>query len=235
LQHKYQNNPHLLSCIIAGWYAFDKYYNLTDDSPAYAAAIILHPSRRKQYILRNWKKSWHKKAFTDVKKLWEAEYKNIEVSNTSYTGPTTEPDEFDLMARELDVTTGPTVIEDEYEDFAENSPHAITRTALDWWLEDAQRTKYPRLSQMAIDILSIPAMSAEPERVFSGARRTISWDRSQLGANTIMKMECLKSWYRSHITKGRKVAAIDELLDAQDEGTEGSETQSTSILSRMSW
>ena len=29
----------------------------------------------------------------------------------------------------------------------------------------------------AIDILSIPAMSAEPERVFSGCRRTITWQR----------------------------------------------------------
>ena len=134
--------------------------------------------------------------------------------NTPYTGPATEPDEYDLMARELDVTVGPTTIEDEYEDYTEkNNPHAIPRTALDWWLEDAQRMKYPRLSQMAIDILSIPAMSAEPERVFSGARRTISWERSQLGANNIMKTECLKSWYRSHITKGRMVAAMDELLE----------------------
>jgi hAT family C-terminal dimerisation region len=34
--------------------------------------------------------------------------------------------------------------------------------------------RYPRLSKMALDILFIPAMSVEPERVFSGARRTIS-------------------------------------------------------------
>lgn len=30
------------------------------------------------------------------------------------------------------------------------------------------------LSLMALDILSVPAMSDEPERVFLGARRTIS-------------------------------------------------------------
>jgi hAT family C-terminal dimerisation region len=143
------------------------------------------------------------------------------VINIPYTGPTTEPDEYDLMARELDVTIGPTIIEDEYEDFTEkNSPHAITTAALDWWLEEAQRTKYPRLSQMAIDILSIPAMSAEPERVFSGARRTISWERSQLGASNIMKTECLKSWYRSHITKGRTVAAMELLGRRDDRETE---------------
>ena len=49
---------------------------------------------------------------------------------------------------------------------------------------------------MAIDILSIPAMSDDPERVFSGARRTVSWERARLGAETIEKLECLKNWIR---------------------------------------
>ena len=42
---------------------------------------------------------------------------------------------------------------------------------------------------MAIDILSIPAMSAEVERVFSGAKIT-------MGVSTIEAVECLKSWFR---------------------------------------
>ena len=52
---------------------------------------------------------------------------------------------------------------------------------------------------MAFDILSIPAMSDKPERVFSGARRTISWERMSLEANTIEETECLKHWKRSSI------------------------------------
>ena len=52
---------------------------------------------------------------------------------------------------------------------------------------------------MAIDILSIPAMSAEPERVFSGTRRTISWERSRLSPKTVEKVECVKHWTRSGI------------------------------------
>jgi len=50
---------------------------------------------------------------------------------------------------------------------------------------------------MAIDILSIPAMSAEAERVFSGARRQIPWSRANLAAKTIEQMECLKHWLRN--------------------------------------
>jgi hypothetical protein len=52
---------------------------------------------------------------------------------------------------------------------------------------------------MAIDILSIPPMSDEPERVFSGARRTVTWDRGQIEAETIELRECLKHWKRSGI------------------------------------
>ncbi|KAH7464586.1 hypothetical protein FOMA001_g17649 [Fusarium oxysporum f. sp. matthiolae] len=77
-------------------------------------------------------------------------------------------------------------------------------------LRDVQKERFPRLSKMAIDILSIPAMSAEPERTFSGARRTISWDRMLLGASTIEKGECLKSWIRSGITAGLQVDEVEQ-------------------------
>ena len=72
---------------------------------------------------------------------------------------------------------------------------------------------------MAIDILSIPAMSAEAERVFSGARRTISWTRCRLGATVVEQMECLKSWIREVVKSGgfasEEVAA--EVLNIEGE------------------
>ncbi len=56
---------------------------------------------------------------------------------------------------------------------------------------------------MAIDILFIPVMSNKPERVFSGVRRTISWDRMQLGEVSIETTQYLKSWLSSGlISKG---------------------------------
>jgi hypothetical protein len=45
---------------------------------------------------------------------------------------------------------------------------------------------------MAIDVLSILLMSDEPERVFSRARRMVSWDRGQIEPGTIEQRECLK-------------------------------------------
>jgi hypothetical protein len=52
---------------------------------------------------------------------------------------------------------------------------------------------------MAIDILLIPAMSDEPERVFLGARRMITWERGQMDPETIEIIECLKHWKRSKV------------------------------------
>ena len=76
----------------------------------------------------------------------------------------------------------------------------LQSSALNWWLQDEQREQWPKLSQMAIDIFSIPAMSDNPERVFSGARRTISWERARLGAAMIEKLECLKNWIKAGIS-----------------------------------
>jgi hAT family C-terminal dimerisation region len=50
-----------------------------------------------------------------------------------------------------------------------------------------------------IEILSIPAISDELERVFSGGRRMILWERMQLGMLSLEHTECIKSWHRSGI------------------------------------
>ena len=52
---------------------------------------------------------------------------------------------------------------------------------------------------MAIDILLIPPMSDELERVFSRARCIVLWDRGQIEVETIELRECLKHWKRSGI------------------------------------
>ena len=47
---------------------------------------------------------------------------------------------------------------------------------------------------MALDILLISTMSADPERLFSSAKITISDRRNRLRIYTIEALECLKSW-----------------------------------------
>ncbi|KAM9873933.1 hypothetical protein VDGL01_11997 [Verticillium dahliae] len=121
-------------------------------------------------------------------------------------------------AQELDIIgTEPGI--DEYEAYTSQSPIPIDCSPLAWWLRNEQKERFPRLSKMAIDILSIPAMSADPERTFSGARRTISWDRMLLGASTIEKGGCLKSWIRSGITAGLQVEEVEQYEYMAKEGS----------------
>jgi hypothetical protein len=54
---------------------------------------------------------------------------------------------------------------------------------------------------MAIAILSIPAESAEAERVFSGARRTCSWDRLRLTCKNIEIVECIGNWLKAGLIR----------------------------------
>jgi len=73
---------------------------------------------------------------------------------------------------------------------------------------------------MAINIFSIPAMSSEPERVFSGAKHTITEQRMSLKIDTIELLECLKSWFRIEVFTEEDlheiVATEQEVVDSMD-------------------
>jgi hypothetical protein len=172
-------------------------------------ALILNPGFRTRYIKANWPKKYATLALISAKKFWEHYRDQIipppssNIAPFSYgKEPSQEPlalDSFDRIARSLRSVTRP-ASEDEYEDYNSQESYDVGKQgALAWWSQDAQRERWPRLSLMAINILSIPPMSDEPERVFSGARRTVSWDRGQMEAEIMEIRECLKHWKRTGI------------------------------------
>ena len=61
-------------------------------------------------------------------------------------------------------------------------------------------------------------MSAEVERVFSGTRRTISWDRTRLSIKTVEMLECLKHWITSGLSY--KAFLIDKAVQKAIESIE---------------
>ena len=54
--------------------------------------------------------------------------------------------------------------------------------------------EFPRLSRLALDILAIPAMAADCERVFSIAKLMITSQRHRLQEDKIEKIQLLKHW-----------------------------------------
>jgi len=63
----------------------------------------------------------------------------------------------------------------------------------------ARRQAYPRLSRMAMDIFTIPAMSSEPERVFSIAGVMVTDRRNRLKATTLQAAQCLRWWWKDGV------------------------------------
>ena len=50
---EHANDPILAPAIQAGWNKVTKYYNLTSNSPSYAATVVLDPSMKWQYFESN--------------------------------------------------------------------------------------------------------------------------------------------------------------------------------------
>ena len=206
---KDQESKDFLKRLDAAHKVLDKYYFKTNMSPFYAAALILNPKRRTRYIETHWPKKWARPTLAKVKKLWEKYREQAPLSplviTTLYDAAKKkklekELDIFDQIAQDLKKHARP-ASQDEYQDYTHHFDQIDLgdTIALQWWSQDQQRKRWPRLSLMAFNILLIPAISDEPKRVFSGARRTISWERISLGADTVEATECLKHWKRSGI------------------------------------
>jgi len=161
-----------------------------------------------------------------VRKLWEEEYRSLPIPSM--------PDEerpykrLKVMSalerhraqRTSSLPTESSSLEsslnpdhDEYDRWlssadAENDP-LVTNPFQYWW---QRRKDYPRLSRMALDLLSIPPMSAECERLFSTTGQMVSPLRTRLEASTIGITQTLRSWVRNGL-----IDAVDTLIDVSGE------------------
>ncbi len=195
-----------------------KYWNKTERSPAYIAAIVLDPTVKWTYF-EDWDPTWQPNMEATMKEFWETKYRSSTgLSTYNTTDPTTTKTDNKFL-QWMNKKKGDPKIRDELDQYIVD-PLVLAedlegRTVLDWWLEPKQRTRFPLLSLMAIDIYSIPAMSSEPERVFSGAKHTISEQRASLKSTTIELLECLKSWFRIGIFTEQDLHAI---IDTMEEG-----------------
>ncbi|KAG4271540.1 hypothetical protein FPRO04_14671 [Fusarium proliferatum] len=195
-------DPLMLHSIDMGWFVLDKYYALSGESPIYATALLLDPSKRARYLKVHWKEEWAATAIRDGRTIWEEEYKMapalgpaqaLSEASRSQQG---QPNELDRLLNEIMVAEDITRDVDDFENFIHAQPIKIEGSPLVWWCQRDQVRTYPRLSRMAIDILSVPPGSADPESAFSGGRRTLSWDRERMSCVNLEKVECIGNWLR---------------------------------------
>src|SRR5579871_1490145 len=119
--------------------------------------------------------------------------------------------------------------DDQWEDFQSCPPHPIDISPIQWWCQPEQVKRWPILSAMALDIMSISAMSDDVEGSFSKGRRTITWDRMRLGVESIQSTECLKSWYQDLRIHETSTQGVQENAD-QNRADEDSGDEETMLV-----
>jgi hypothetical protein len=207
---KHKSNPDVAPRIERAKRKLEKYYTKIDASPLYFAAVVFNPNLRTKYITSTRKKDAGRKALTAVEGVWTWYRDTASVPEASvpepivaYEDPTTKPpadrDVYSEIRQELIGRAVRPRSQDEYKDYCSETPYQTGKRPIAWWSDTIQRKRFPRLSVLAIDILSIPAMSDEPERVFSGGRHSVSWDRMRLGVDALERSECAKNWHRTGI------------------------------------
>lgn len=179
--------------------ALDKaktYYAKLDDSPAYLASAVLHPNKNWEYITRMWstRQAWLRSGKQSLARLW-ATYKHAPVSE-AISPKKKSLDDLSATQRYRQrgkAPTAPKVVEDELQSWMKRKQLTEEVEPIAWWHTHG-RMEYPHLAQMAFDLLSIPAMSDEPERIFSRTGIMITKYRNKLQQDIVQATTCLHSW-----------------------------------------
>lgn len=206
MQHEHDEEPYLRVGCNLGWMKLDKYYALTDDSPVYLAALVLHPAFRWPAVESQWADhpEWLERGKRAVRGLWE-EYRGLPIEQDAISEPltaarkTTDLDEFMASVRKLSTQRAPLIpsTRDEYAEWLSTPDpgDSLVDNPIQYWL--LRRRQYPNLSRMAIDLFSIPAMSSEPERIFSLTGQMVTPSRRRLQADIVGAARCISSWEKS--------------------------------------
>ncbi|KAM3519495.1 hypothetical protein MY4038_009771 [Beauveria bassiana] len=248
------DSEHLRININLGWEKLNKYYRLLDETPIYCTALALPPAFRWGYFENEWKdhSDWVVNAKQTVREVWETQYRRLRIvpgrlaerpaakrqkkyynpfqayceRTRSMPGPSVAKEEL-TGSRCFDGTDDVDDVVDELELWQSlwEGGDSDVRDPLEYWHEC--RRRYPRLSRMALEFLTIQAMSAEYERLFSAAGRMVTPLRSRLDADIIGMCQVLRSWLREGVIKDLDVLLVppDRCGDAADVGSEGKEEE----------
>lgn len=92
-----------------------------------------------------------------------------------------------------------------------------------WW-RDIGAKRFPRLSYMAVDFLTIPSSTAETERQFNSVGKMVSASRACLRRHVIGASQSLRSWSLAGIYQPKlPLYLLDRISGIELEGSEAVE------------
>lgn len=204
---KYPPGSHMYASLTAGQLKLQKYWNLAvAKAPVYIAAIVLDPSQKWFYFSRG---RWTTRELTQAKysfgEMW-SKYSHQSIDPTDTTSITLEATANTSTFLQWKAHMTPIALPiDELEQYLVEPRVQSSGDVIAWWR--TQRDRLPNLTKMAMNVFAIPPMSSEPERVFSGAKNTISDERARLKPEIIEALECCKGMLRMKLFTDEAVTA----------------------------
>jgi len=191
--------------------------------PAYAIAVALHPNMKLAYFHEEWaaKPNWIAGAVESIDHCWHESYRGYSAAH---------PDECVVEEQEASDEEGYPLSRWDRKRLAPNQdnenvdmmgcfqqdPPLKERVTdvVQFWFGKSMDSHWRDLAKIALDYLTILAMSAKPERVFSAANLSLSDRRCRMGDNAVEVLECLKSWQRDGLIAASRqdVKAMEDML-----------------------
>jgi hypothetical protein len=190
---------HFSTNINLGWQKLDEYYARLDQSPIFCAAVVLHPRQKWRWFEKHWAghKEWIDQAKLSVEQLWRS-YKNDEPAVQRQRSPgraSVQVDEWSDDEEDVQLSI------DQLVQYYAEPPHdrslPVDMSPIPYWV--AKKSVWPELAAMALDIYSVPAMSDEPERIFSQTGHILAPRRRSLTSKSMKQLMCMKSWLKQGV------------------------------------
>jgi hypothetical protein len=216
-QHIHLPSSHFKASINLGWKKLDKYYELSDLTPAYRAAIVVHPVFKMKWFESKWSKShpvWindAKKAVTSLYNEYKQRHADEALAPVAPSKELTEFERYNLLDNDYDN-------DDDLERYLREDRAPAKTNPFTWWQFNQHR--YPVLCHMAFDLLAAPASSSADERQFSQADWTLNKERFNTKDDLAEANQCLKSWISEGI--------IYQTTEEDELGSSGSEPDDSS-------
>lgn len=228
------NSRHILSMLSNALRILSNYYKKTEVCPSYIVAVVLNPGMKMEYFEVQWdnRPDAINLAKNILNNMWVNTYKGKYPASTVLTQqdnsslgtelgnacPSTQPKyKFQTsFQRKRQVLMESEGIAKLAQYLQEPISQDIDMNLIEYWSNMFNIRGMRNLAQMALEILSIPAMSAEPERIFSGARITLTDRRCSMGDDALAKLECTKSWIKDNFlpVTHPELQMVQNLLDA---------------------
>lgn len=228
--HLPDEEEHIGTAANNAWEKLNTYYQKTDDSFAYVAALVMNPNLKFHYIEHLWKhkQSWistSKKNLTSAYAAWVEHEAKLWIKTTSASSSVAsssppvgssertttgflnytswKPAAKTINHRSQQAAELTSYLSNNTRQLFEKGRDQSGNSILETPIEwwFAHKEVYPTLSHFALTILSIPGMSAEVERVFSSSALLITDRRSNLKEDVIEASECLRSWHLNNVIR----------------------------------